>query len=515
MQAPVHNFWLLAIALTLCYSVNAQDIIPVTLSPTMVVEESIATSEVDKVSAAAQTILNEYARSGHLTNAGGTPTQRAGNDFQNLFKATATVFADYLEYPGGQGDHIASYRRTIMDKFPDNGFPYIVSNAELTGVSGEGFRFFIATLQFKKSVKKYVDGRGRIRSAAQDGSRDFILKMTVEISVDDLTRFKIRSIVCADKCGRPAADRTRYLTGALSIGLPLTASDLLPIDNIDMEATGDISFDQTLHTSIGVRYTTNRFNPEAATKKNLFLTVGADLSVSRFRSRLLDYALNPIDVTQFDGRTVEGDVGEYVRLVDDVILDEEIRLVSVDLPLGLSYRIFNDYDRVLMVDLVAKPSFVLGKSVAIGQGRGRFDGLIPAANFSVLNDYPRPITDPTDPTAVPITDPASNPFNACECDEITREESPLQTGFGLWLQLSPTYYTNLDNGDPALGLQFSLDLAYNVSAPISTRAASEAYYQNPRGETGVLANGYFDHGLHYIGIRVGVYLHKVTPINIR
>ena len=515
MQASVQYFWALVVALTLCHTTNAQEIIPVTLSPTMQVEESIATSEVDKVSAAAQSILNQYARFGHLTNAGGTPTQRAGNDFQNLFKATATVFADYLEYPGGQGDHIAAYRRTIMDKFPDNGFPYILSNAELTGVSGEGFRFFIATIQFKKSVKKYVDGRGRIRSAAQDGSRDFILKMTVEISVDDLSRFKIRNIVCAERCGRPAADRTRYLTGALSIGLPFTSSDLLPIDNVNMEATDDISFDQTLHTSLGVRYTTNRFNPEAAPKKNLFFTAGADLTLSRFRTRLLDYALDPIDASEFDGKTVDGEVAEYARLVNNVILDEEVSLFSVDVPLGISYRLFDDYDRVLMVDLVAKPSFVLGKSIAIGQGRGRFDGVIPAANFSVLDDYPRPFSDPTDPTAEPITDPASNPFNACECDEITREDSPLQTGFGLWLQFSPTYYTNLDNGDPALGLQFSLDLAYNVRAPISTRAASEAYYQNPRGETGVLANGYFDHGLHYLGVRVGVYLHKVTPINIR
>ena len=515
MYQTVKAVCLLVAGVLLSITAAGQDDKPVTLSPNMVVEESIAGSEVEKVATAARKILNEYTALGHIRNENGVPTQRVANDFQNLFKATATVFSDYLEYPGGTGEDIAEYRRILMEKFPNEGFPYDVSNAELSGVSGEGFRFFIAKIRFKKSIKKYVDGRGRIRDAAQDGSRDFILEMTVEISVDDLGLYKIREIVCADGCGRPAADRVRYLSGTLSIGLPLTSSDLLPITNVDMSATSAINFKHTLQASVGGRWTSNVLNPDAASNKNIFLTVGGELSFSRFSSQLRDYALLPIGEERFNGTTNEGEVAEYRRLVTNVTLDEDVSMVSLDLPFGLSYRILNDYDRAFMIDFLARPTLTVSKSISLSRAEGRYDGVIPEANFSVLENYPRPLDQPGGIPENPILDPTNNPFNACECDLLTRTESELATGLGLWLQISPTYYTNLDNDDPALGLQFSLDLAYNISSPITSSAASDAYYRDPRGEEGVLANGYFKHGLHYIGIRVGVYLHKVTSVNIR
>jgi len=476
-----------------------------TVSPEMEVEESISGGEVSAVSAAAEDILNQYAQLGHMTNDQGVTTRLAGNNFKGLFKATARIFADYLEYPGGIGDDIAAYRQTVMQRFPDRGFPYNIGNAELTKITGEGYRFYIVTMRFNKSIKAYIDGNGRIRTAERNGSRDFILELTAEISTDDLSQFRIRSITCADKCGKKAADRVRYLSTTATLGLPLTSVKKIGGPGIS-SGQDSYEFKHDIQLGIGARFTSNLLSPDGASGKHLFLTGGLNLTYSKFTSSLNSYALESFPDPDFNGESFEGNIGAYRRTVDDVFLTEETKLLSVEVPLGVSYRILENYERALMLEAVIKPSFVFSKSLDWKNGRGVFDGVIDVAKFSVLENS----------EYVGATNPDDNPFNVCDCDQVTRSgNSDLETGLGLWVQLSPTFYSNVDNNDPALGFQISLDFAFNLKSPLTSSAADNPILQAPRGETNILSNAYFDTKLHYVGLRAGVFLQRARPINIR
>ncbi len=491
--------WGLCLPLT----VAAQSI-AVTNAPNIFVEESISQGEVAAVAAASRSILGVYAEKGHMRDDRGKVSRAAGNEFKNLFKATARIYPDYLEYPGDRNEDIFAYRSTVVSKFARQGLPYTIQNAELMAVMGEGFRFYVAKIRFNKLMQAYLDGRGNVRSAAEGGIRDFRLEMTVEISTEDPSQWHIRSIVCAENCARPKANHSQFMGLTASFGLPASSASALSIPGVRAEST--IDFRETLNVGIGARLTSNYLLPRDAQNKNLYLTIGADVRYRRFATDVANYSLDPFPMSDLDGISFDDERAQYERRVTDVSLRERASIVSVEFPLGVSYRILEGVSNFLHLEATAHPSLVVGKSVRWSEGAGRFDGILPGARFSVLRDSEHSGTK----------DPESNIFNACDCEELRRNEtSSIETGLGLWVQLSPTFYTNLNNDRSALGLQISLDMAMNVRSPLGGEPAEQPYLRNPNGESGVFANGYFDTKLHYVGIRAGVYLQTIRPINIR
>lgn len=478
--------------------------VPLIINPDMIIYEGVTDDSdlMKKLSEATKIAVNEYASKGSLLPEDGEfITTKSANEFKALFKPTAKLFVDYFEYPGDPVD-VFSYKDDVYSFFESEGFQFKIEDAFFNQVQPTPIddpRYYMSTVTFTKRILNYVNDDREVQEPLTGEERTYTLSMDIEISARDFSKFLILGVKCTAECSETAADAEAYIDFSLGAALPFTAASAT--SDFTSKYGNSLDFSSKPAFSAGLSVTSTYLSPKSAGVKNLFLTAGIYYRFWQLESTLTDFSIAPFSASasdEFGGTTA------YQRIVGPVNGVEEVTMHNLEIPIGVSYRLIDNYRSSIHLAATLRPSITLTKTKAF-TGNGTYDGSVAEANFRFL-----------ELNAANLTDRDIAPY---EVGDYNIENSPpLETGLGLWLQLSPTYYGEITNDDPSVGFQLSLDLGFNILSAIASNPVSgtgeDQLFAYPDVMPSTLVNGYFDAvKLHYIGLRFGINLHWVKSVN--
>jgi hypothetical protein len=463
------------------------------------VAEAISDKEQRDIRLAAEQLLRDYEQYGtFLDPQKGEVTLKASNDFKTLFKATARLFPDYLKYPPDYQVDIYEYKNEILRSFGDQGVLYKISNAEIVSIE-KGRRYFNALVRFQKEMLTYINDKGEVKSRAA-GEAIYELEAEIEISPLDYSKAQIRDIRFVSGIGEgpvsPPADWESFGSLELSGGIAP-----FPVAS-EVNVGGNVSGNTTLSTpatfDLGFNWMTNRFiNSTVSPRKNLFLYAGGSYRYWELEQELGNYRIDPFPAT---AGAMEEETS-YTRIVGPVQGKENVKLHTVEFPIGLAYRLKSTYGSTFVLQIGAVPGLVLSSTNRFS-GTGTFDGLIEAYNFRFLREGAINLDQSTVQTYQVGAD-------------IPLEEGPeLSLKPSLWLMASPAYYLDISSQYPVVGLMAALDFRFNVLSYFDPQPSSEPVFRYSDDLPQPLLETINDQvPLHWIGLRVGVYLRLINSPN--
>ncbi|TXB68308.1 hypothetical protein [Phaeodactylibacter luteus] len=470
-------------------------------SPSFEAADGVEPAERVEVRRAAEQLLRKYGQFGTFLDADEEKvTLNASNAFKQLFKATARIFPDYLEFPADYQVDIYEYKNEVSRYMGEEGLKYNLSNAELMSIE-KGGRYFNVLVRVQKEMLNYIDDEGGV-AARPPGSAVYELELEMEVSMLDYSKAQIRDIRFNRGLGEgpvmPPADWESF-TG-LVLGGDLAP---LPIAPETGWAIGSTSGRTTLETpvsfALGFTWMSNRLvNPTVASRKNLFLFASAYYRYWQLEQRLDNYRLAPFQVILGSG---SGEETTYLRQVGPIQGSEKSTLQTVEFPIGLAYRVRATYGSTLFLQAGVVPGLVISSSSRFS-GTGTFDGIVEAYNFRFLREG-----------ALLLDNDVLEPYRVGE--GLTIEAAPeLTLRPSLWLMASPALYLDINNQYPVVGLMAALDLRFNLLSYFDPKPAGEPVlrYDDDLPQP-LLESANSQVPLHSLGIRVGVYLRLINSPN--
>lgn len=465
------------------------------------VEESISDSEQRDLRLASEQLLRKYDQYGtFLDPETGMVSLGASNDFKKLFKATARIFPDYLEFPADYQVDIYEYKNNISRSFEEEGLKYKISNTEMISLE-KGGRYYNAIIRLQKEMLNFINDKGEV-APRPEGETIYELELEMEISPLDYSKAQIREIRFIRGVGEgpvlPPADWESFASLELSGGLsPFPVASAVSWSG---QASGNTTFNTPSTFALGFNWMTNRLiNSTPSSGKNLFLYAGASYRYWELEQSLENYRIEPFPATATDGGTEEET--SYTRIVGPVQGKENIQLQTVEFPIGLAYRLKSTYGSTFVLQIGAVPGLALSSTNRF-LGTGTFDGLIEAYNFRFLREG-----------AIDLNQDILQAYQVGA--DVPIDESPeLSVKPSFWLMASPAYYLDISNQYPVVGLMAALDFRFNLLSYFDPQPPGDPVFEYNDDLPQPLLETVNDQvPLHWVGLRLGVYLRLINSPN--
>lgn len=439
--------------------VIGQNLVLDTLNATFPSAEVLSDEDREQVIKTISGAMNEYAEASKLLDPRRNKiTTASAARFKQLFLSTARLMQDYKEDIPGDLVGLNKYvddALTLLE-FSPGGLKVKIESAELKKIADDPGGYWVVTVRIQKLLFNAVTPKNKVieypsgRLMTQDITFDIKHGVLDKAFITKISRF------CSSPkepgCGGPADYYISYFGPSAKGFIPSGASrfstywnDFHAADS-EMRVRGNVSF------SLGIDFLTNKINPKTARQKNLFLTAGFHLANYRFTTNLEDFSFVPFEAAAIDAN---GNDTVYLRVVEPMSPKENIQVTTLELPVGVMYRVSTSRKSDIMIGARLLPSFAIGGRSHV-TGEANYGMIFENAHFNSLGA--RSIK----PDRV-SRDDGYGPFFIGP-RSIDQKVDPVLNTFNLGVQLSPSYYLHLKEGKSGWSLLVAFDLQYQLGS---------------------------------------------------
>jgi hypothetical protein len=430
------------------------------------VDSDIPQSDIDSIIKFTEETLNKYVRVAKFKL---DETIRSEEEMIEEFKSvfntnTAVVMRDFEMYPGPDLIPLDEYIRKVTYYFP-GGFNFAVGEPSNFQIRNDGEDWYLISLKIPKNMFSVVKDQ---QPTQKPDGRLIEQNIYFQVNKNRMNKAEITKITNASTKG-PAEDYTDIISLFGSVGTSSPSISESEYWNSN-HSSSTLSVTGGLNFSFGAEFVTNRIlNSKGSSEKKLALSAGVMFSSFAINTELGSYN------SSYDERA-SNETGSqlYLRLVDLPTVNEDIRMNTVQIPLGIGYRIMDNRDFFIQAFVKAIPGFIIGGSGNVS-GNSVYDGIFYLPDETTLSDFR--ILDEMATNQATQTNPNNfGPYNVGEQNIDLESEPDLASTF-LTLQFSPTAHFKFDNRSSVWGLSVGVDVGYQFSSlfehnPITTSAES-------------------------------------------
>lgn len=338
----------------------------------------------DEIMAATTKILNEYARVATFRDDNNNFSDNSYTEFVSLFSGSAEVYDD-LAKKDAQNINYASYADKVFQYMQGTGVKFELNETYLDEITFDSSGFYVVNLSFEKIMFNGLNEDNEIVNYPNNG-KSIDLKMKVEIPEYDLSDASIVGVtgeakkVKVESANMISADLNYHLGNITKTATTLSSGfvDDLPVS----------------YNSYGVDVV---FRKSINNKKSLYFLAGASLAFNNFNTTLNSYQGEfPSTINTLEGGTnyllsgfTEGSAKSLRTILPNSgnELNEQLQVIDVQIPLGVSLRILEAYNYDLFLDIAAVPIYSISSS-------GGYTGDLAFQNFPVDRElFPQKYVD--------------------------------------------------------------------------------------------------------------------------
>mgnify|MGYP000568639114 CR=1 FL=1 len=445
-------------------------------------------------------VVNSYVTVASFQDESGNFSDESYAEFVSLFSGSAEVYDD-LAKKDAQNINYATYADKVFQYMQGTGVNFELNETYLDEITYDSSGFYMVQISFEKIMFNGLNEDNEITNFPNNGKSND-LKMIVEIPEYDLTSGSIVSILGEAKQVR--VDAATQISADLNYHL----------GNV-LKTSGDNSpgFQDALpvgYNSYGVDVV---FRRSINQKKSIFLLAGVSAGFHNFSSDLsgIDVSVNNSIPVQYGGLALMGpgqlQAGNVpsTRLINtnnsnSVNLTENLQVIDIQVPLGVSLRLIEKYNYDVMLDISVVPTYSIASS-------GTYEGQI---NYIQIPDdeaiFPEKfVTYIQQQIAAGVSIPeyaGSFDYN----EELVETEN----NFSAAAQITPLYHYKFNfNMALELGLNISYGFLPYFQNETNHLGAEQSNILEITGNTGaqnpsILQNNYQNVGILRYGARVGI-----------
>ncbi len=461
------------------------------------VKAEVTEEQKDEIMNAASVMLNQYARVATFRDDNNQFSDDSYTEFVSLFSGSAEVYDD-LAKKDAQNINYASYADKVFQYMQGTGVKFELNETYLDEIRYDSSGFYVVQLSFEKILFNGLDENNEIVNFPNNG-RSIDLTMNIEIPEYDLSDASIVSVLGEAK--KVKVESANMISADLNYHLgniTKTATDLSPGWTNDLPVA---------YNSYGVDVVYRR---SLNNKKSLYALVGVSLGFHNFKSTLNEYQgefPSSINIKTggsgvlSDGTPQPGTVASLFTILDrdENSLVENLQVIDIQIPLGVSLRVLEAYNYDLFLDIAAVPTYSISSS-------GSYSGDLSFQNFPIdRSNFPESFE-----ANVLAEFEAGNPI-ADYIGTSNYNEELVETAnkFSAAVQVTPLFHYKFN-------FNMALELGLNVSYNFMPYFANESNHLGERVELAeltvlsgaqnpsVLQNNYKNVGIFRYGARVGI-----------
>ncbi|GLR16666.1 hypothetical protein [Portibacter lacus] len=390
------------------------------------------------------------------------------SQFIGLFSGSARVYDDIADKP--TNIEYSTYANNVFQYMQEEGVQFLLENVYLNSVERDESGFYVANLDMDKIVFVGLD-KENFPVKFGDGKR-YTLNVQIDMPDYDINDPKIQSIT-----GEEAAKRVKtpaYLTGNFHYGIgsfiegtPNTVGE--SFGTLTSKSASTLGFQLLMrkalnpaekfwfHLGVGAQQHSlktgyNDFNnsglPGEETSRSEF--IGANVN-----------GMTPQPYTTENGQTLLGNV--TINKIDES--QELLNVITIDVPLGITFRPSKTYKSRYFIDLSIVPSYSLSSS---GSTIGKPEGVI----IPDSDHFPSVASILEQPDGA---ERLENYTFGNEDFEYTDNDVSVGNNFGLGVQLSPTYMYDISFN---YGIEIGVNLWYNALSLLGNNNSTNGYLKS-------------------------------------
>jgi hypothetical protein len=507
MKHIIKLFYILTLCLLFTTTIDAQsvrvDVSSTSFAPSLKPDEKVLIQQ------KLDSLMSQYAKVATLFDPQKKKvTDASASAFYKVFTPNAQLLKDYEEFTSSEKVDPKAYANKVFNFLLSEGVKFKIDGVTLKEVVEDNKDFYVAKLTMSKIMYSTVTARGESKTST---GRVLQLNLKVDIPKSDFARMKITEIF-NNKVIKQADDYVRYLNITPSFSKDLGNAPLTPYFTENHPTPTTLAINASAWT-VGADFMTNKFSPASAKKKALFVGGGLRVQQQTFRNKLENFSLS---IKDFSVQDSKGNEGTYLRQVDSLNLSETSKFLSIQLPVGASYRFMKGRKSAVMLNFRLVPGFILSGSNTIAESQtavydGKLDGdVLRILEQQAFNTSKPALEDiqklkPFDVGKQTITTGAQGE-NLLESKEFGINR------FSFAISISPSFYYDLRDDDTTWGIMGGIDINYQVTSPFKklndfteSGAGSEPFVRS-YGYKNALPS-YYSSGVAplSIGFRVGIY----------
>lgn len=315
--------------------------------------------EQDQVMESSTKILNKYAEYATFTDQDGVFSDDAYTEFLSIFSGNAEVYDD-LAKKNQTNINYATYADNVYNYMQSGGVKFEITETYLDEITYDSSGFYVITVSFIKTMFNGLSESNEIVNFPNNG-KNFDLKMRIEVPEYDLSDAAILGVEGESKKIKVESANLISVNGNYHLG------------NVSKTATTNISGysdDMAVdYNSYGVDVV---FRRSINGKKTLFLALGASAGFHNFSTDLSSYTGSLVDELNVDLGGIAFDEGTNslgngnLAATKSVLavngLREDLQVIDIQIPIGLSYKVFESYDWDIFVDVAVVPTYSIASS---------------------------------------------------------------------------------------------------------------------------------------------------------
>ncbi len=439
-------------------------------------------------------LINQYATVATFRDDNNQFSDDSYTEFVSLFSGSAEVYDD-LSKKDAQNINYASYADKVFQYMQGTGVKFELNETYLDEITYDSSGFYIVQISFEKIMYNGLDENNSIVSYPNNG-KAVDLKMKIEVPEYDLSAASIVGVlgeaakVKVESASMISADFNYHL-GNIS----KTATNLSPgwSDNLPVA-----------YNSYGVDVVYRR---SLNNKKSLYLLAGISASFNNFTSMINNYrgefpSILNIDNggngVAADGTPQPGTQASILKISErgENSLVEQLQVIDIQIPLGVSLRILEAYNYDLFLDIAGVPTYIINSS-------GQYEGNLSLENLPV---------DRSDFSELFVENIFDNFGNNSYTSVENYDEELVETAsnFSAAVQVTPLFHYKFNFN---MALELGLNVSYNFLP----------YFQNETNHLGpervelaeltaisgaqnpsILQNNYRNVGILRYGARIGI-----------
>lgn len=309
----------------------------------------------DEIMAATTKIINKYAQVATFRDDNNNFSDQSYAEFVGLFAGSAEVYDDLAKKDGGNINY-ATYADKVFQYLQGTGVKFELNNTYLDEITYDSSGFYKIQVSFEKIMFNGLNEDNELINFPNNG-KPVELTMTIEVPEYDLSQATILNVlgearkVKTETASMISADFNFHLGNVSK-----TMSEIAPGFANDLPVT---------YNSFGVDVAYRR---SLNNKKSIYLLAGASLGFHNFS----------MDLSSFDGggrSDISGlqgpaDIPNLYLIQassstldsDDNNLVEDLRVIDVQVPIGLSLRLVETYNWDIFVDVAVVPTFIISST---------------------------------------------------------------------------------------------------------------------------------------------------------
>lgn len=322
------------------------------------IKAELEEEEKDQILESSTEILNSYAEFATFRDSDGVFSDEAYTDYLSIFSGNAEVYND-LAKKNQTNINYATYADNVYTYMQKGGVKFEITETYLDEITYDSSGFYVITVSFIKTMFNGLSDDNTIVNFPNNG-KNFDLKMQIEVPEYDLSDAAILNILGESTKVRVESANLISVNGNYHRGsVSKTASTTIEGYSDDMDVDyNSYGVDVVLRRSINA-------------KKTLFLAVGASAGFHNFSTDLSSFTGSIADVIDVK---VGGQAFAENNSLQDATLaatrevlsvngfNEELQVIDIQIPIGISYKVFESYDWDIFVDVSVVPTYSIASS---------------------------------------------------------------------------------------------------------------------------------------------------------